>query len=191
MNLSLSSPFSHIVRRIKDKKQRGLTMVEAGVVLIIGGAILLGVLYAFQANNRRVSVTSNSNYITQISSDLKAKYGGPNQYANVTTALLVQGQLIPAELASSATTAQNAYGGNVTAAPVTLTVANDAVTLTWGSVPSSECVDLVNNTAAAARRVTVGATIVKPTDGVLNTVTLGTACTAAATVNVLLDVGRR
>jgi prepilin-type N-terminal cleavage/methylation domain-containing protein len=172
-------------------KQKGFTMVELTIVLAIAAVILAGVFVLLQRNFRKVDINDNVKIITEIASDLQAKYGRTNQYGNITTAIAVQSRTIPAELrVPGTTTATNSYGGAVTVSPVTLTAANDAASLSWANVPQEHCMDLVNSLQNLARRITVAGTIVKPTDSSLNTGTLATSCESADRVSLVLDVGR-
>lgn len=173
-------------------KQRGISMLEIGVGLIIMAGLAYVVFNAFENNSRRSEIQNNTNYITTIAADLKKKFGINNQYGSVTTNVLVRSRTIPQELHNTAVagTALNTYGGNITAAVSTLTVANDSVTLTWATVPSRQCFDLVVGTQGVARRVQVAGTDVKPTDGALNLATLTTQCESADTVDIAYFVGR-
>lgn len=187
LSIQTNSSRSHTLAR----RQRGVTMIELSIVLVIAGVLATTVFLAFQSNARRVSVGDNTSLITETAAEMKKKFGLTNLYGNVTTALAVQSRAIPDQLRiPGTTTAQNSYGGLITAAPATLTQANDAVTLTWSAVKQSECIDLVIGVADTARRVTVAAVIVKPTDLVLNMATLATQCESAANVDVALDIGR-
>ena len=179
-------------RKALGKAQKGVTMIELSIVLVIAGLLAAAVFLAFQSNARRVSVGDNTALITETAAELKKKFGLTNQYGAVTTALAVQSRAIPDQLRIPTTaTAQNGYGGLITVAPATLTQANDAALLTWSSVKQSECIDLVIGTSDTARRIEVPAgTAVKPTDGVLNLATLATQCELAANTDIVFAVGR-
>lgn len=177
-------------QRALKGKQRGFSMLEIGVALIVIAGAAYAVFNAFENNSRRASIQDNTNAITQISADIKKKFGLNNQYAGVTTAVLVNSRTIPQEMRTGAGTANNTYGGAITAAVQTLTVANDGLRLTWPRVPTSECMDLVTGTQQVARRVRVAGTDVKPLDGALNQTTLSTQCESAAVVTVDYDIGR-
>lgn len=177
-----------VARRLK----RGVTMLELSIVLVIAGVIAGAVFLAFQSNARRVSVSDNVSQITTTAAELKKKFGLTNNYGNLTTALAVQSRAIPDELRIPGTnTAQNSYGGAITAVPATLTSANDAAQLGWNNVKQTECIDVVIGVQDVARRIEVPAgTAVKPTDGQLNLATLATQCELAANTGIELFIGR-
>jgi len=175
----------------KAGRQRGLTMVELSVVLVIAALLIAAVFTALRANQRRVEVRDNQALITQIASDLQGKFGRTGQYANTNLALAIQSRAIPEELRiGTGTTAQNGYGGLLALAPVNCTVANDCIDLTWAQVPQTQCMDLVIGTQNVARRISVNAVVVKPLDGQLNLGTLATNCEAAGIVPIVYSIGR-
>jgi prepilin-type N-terminal cleavage/methylation domain-containing protein len=175
----------------KPGRQRGLTMVELSVVLVIAALLIAAVFTALRANQRRVEVQNNQNLITQIAADLQGKFGRTGQYANTTLALAIQSRAIPEELRiGTGTTAQNGYGGLLALAAATCTVANDCINLTWPQVPQAQCMDLVIGTQNVARRIQVNAVDVKALDGTLNLGTLATNCEAAGVVPIIYSVGR-
>ena len=172
-------------------KQRGIAMIELTFALI-GLAILAGgVYYAFQQNTRKTEIKEAVSTVTSIAGELRSKFGSTNLYGTVTTAIAVQSRSIPERFRNVGTnTASNMWGGLITVTPVTLTAANDAVSLSFANVPQDECVDIVVGTQNTGRRISVGGTVVRPTDGVLNLATLATQCESAARVAIVWDVGR-
>lgn len=167
-------------------------MLELSIVLVLVSVVAFAAFVGYQRNARRVSVKDNTSLITETSAELKKKFGMTNNYGNVTTALAVQSRAIPEELRIPGTnTAQNSYGGLITAVPATLTQPNDAVQLDWNLVKQAECIDLVIGVNDVARRIEVPAgTAVKATDGMLNLATLATQCELAANTAIVLFIGR-
>jgi prepilin-type N-terminal cleavage/methylation domain-containing protein len=198
-SMNLSSPVlvvdthnaSQSAQNLTRRRQRGLTMVELSVVLVIAALLIAAVFTALNANQRRVELRDNQALITQIASELQGKFGRTGQYANTTLALAVQSRAIPEELRVAGTnTAQNGYGGLIALAAQTCTVANDCLDLTWPQVPQAQCMDLVIGTQNVARRISVNGVVVKALDGALNLGTLATNCEAAGIVPVLYSIGR-
>ncbi len=172
------------------KRQKGVTMIELSVVLVVGALLAAAVFFGLQSNQRRVELSDNTAAITEIISSLKKNFGRANQYATMTTALAVQSRAIPDNLRLTATTAQNSYGGAITVGPVACVAVNDCASLLWPSVPRAQCMDLVIGTQAGARLIMVAAVVVKPLDGALNIVTLATQCELANTANIVWRIGR-
>ncbi|MFX7941952.1 type 4 pilus major pilin, partial [Acinetobacter baumannii] len=111
--------------RFNRTAQRGITMVEAMIVLIIA-AILAAVAYKlFARTSAKNDTTENISVLADIASNLQSQYGRQNQYASITTAIAVQSQVIPKDLRDGgANTATNAFGGAITVAPASLTGPN-------------------------------------------------------------------
>lgn len=175
--------------------QRGFVTAEMGLVIIMGAIMLAAAIYVFLNNRKQAAITENTNQIIGIAEQAKKLYGSRAEYGNVTVPIAVT-SLVPTQLqnpiaAGGTATASNTYGGAIGFAPVTLTVANDGLAMTWNNVPRAHCEDLVLGTAAPMRRVTVGITVVKaldaPTVGIAG---LNTACNATDTVAIVYAIGR-
>lgn len=176
------------------RAQRGISMVELSIVLVIIAVILSAVYYGFSQNQRRAEVDENVNMITQVVGNLQGKFGKTNTYGAVTTAVAVQSNAVPDILRVVGTnTAQNSYGGAITVAPTaagTCPGTNDCVTVVWSDVPRAQCADLVIATSRVARQISVGAEVVKALDAALGVADTATQCDAAAAADLTFVVGR-
>ena len=175
----------------RRRRQRGLTMVELSVVLVIAALLIAAVFTGLRGNQRRAELQHNATLITQIASALRAQFGRTGQYANTTLALAIQSRAIPEELRiGTGATAQNGYGGTLGVAPATCAVVNDCLDLTWPRVPQAQCMDLVISTQSVARRIQVNAVDVKALDGTLSLANLATNCEAVGAPAVIYSIGR-
>ena len=173
------------------RKQGGFTALELGLVLLVAAIIIAGAVVYYRENLRKTSITSNMGNILSIASTAKSKYGLQNLYSQVTTALAVQGQVIPGALRDgTANTATNPFGGAIALAPVTLVGANDGLRLDWTNTPGNQCSDIVTSVQGEFRQISVAGVDVKPLDGTLNLATLEAQCQSAANVNVQYFIGR-
>lgn len=181
--------------------QRGISMVELSVVLVVVALISSAVFFGLQSNTRRIEVQDNVSQITEIAAGLKKNFGRANQYSALTTtpatgaALAIRARVIPEQLRVGATAvAQNSYGGTigiVTEGAAACGTADACATIQWPSVPTAQCMDVVIGVEPGARVVTIDGTSVKALNGQLNLGTLATECddgTAMHTVN--FTVGR-
>jgi type II secretory pathway pseudopilin PulG len=177
--------------RMLRAAQRGLSMVELALVLIVASLILAAAFYGFSQQQRQVEVQENQAAISKIVSTLQSMYGKTGTYGDVTTAIAIQARAIPPNLRiGTGNTAQNSYGGSVTVAPVNCVTTNDCMTLTWAGVPSAQCAELVLGTQSFVRRVVIGTTTIKALDGVLNQATLATTCDGALNLDLIFTFGR-
>lgn len=175
----------------RAERQGGFLSLELGLVLLVVAlAIVAAVLY-YRDNLRKMSVNNTTQQILTTSSNLRAKYGQTNAYSNVTTALAVRSGSIPEALRDgSAPTATNSFGGSITAAPATLSGANDSVQVSWPNVPANQCSDIVTNVEREMRQVAVDSTTVKPNNGSIDFTALETACDSGSAVTINFWVGR-
>jgi prepilin-type N-terminal cleavage/methylation domain-containing protein len=176
----------------RKQTQHGFALLELTVAIILVSLLAAASIFGYQANQRRTEVRDNTTLVIETAAELQKKFGINGQYGAITTAIAVQSRAIPANLRiAGTTTAQNSYGGMITAAPVTLTTTDDSVALTWANVPQSQCIDLVQTAHQTARRVRVAGTAVKAIDTALPVVaTLATQCESADRVDVIFDIGR-
>lgn len=193
---SFSRKFDRGIKRAAQKVvrrsgEKGFLSLELGLVLlVVAGAIVAGVL-TYRDNLRKTSINNNTQQISSVAANLRAKYGQSNMYGSVTTALAVRSQSIPEFLRDgSAATASNTFGGAITVAPVTLVGANDSVQLVWPNVPANQCSDLVTNVQREMRQINVGTTTVKPNNGEIDLSALETACEASAATTLNFWIGR-
>lgn len=181
-------------RQDDQRRQRGFLSVELGLVLLVVAILVVGSVAYYNSNLRKTSISTNVQQIQAIAGAAKATYGYQNLYSQVTTAVAVQGHLIPDSLRDgAASTATNNFGSAITVAPANGTGTNDMLQVTWGNVPSDQCSDIVLGVASSLRRVSVGGTVVKPLDGAMNIATLNTACEAntnTGNVDLTLAIGR-
>lgn len=176
--------------------KKGFDMIQLGLVLTIG-AILLGAAFLlFERRTRATEIAENTTNLTEVASQLQARYGKAGRYPQLTTEVAVKSGIVPAGLRTGADTARNSYGGDITVAPTAAADCggsnNGCVTLTWSAVPNNQCNDLVSGSEAAARAITVGGVAVKALNGALDAALVADSCdnNAAATKDLVFIIGR-
>lgn len=179
---------------LKKHPQRGFLSVEMGLVMLVVAILVVGAVVFFNSNLRKTSIQNNVQQIQSMAGTAKATYGYQNLYGQVTTAVAVQGHVIPNSLRDgTAATATNNFGSAITVVPANGTGTNDMLNVAWGNVPADQCSDIVLGVASSLRRISVGATIVKPLDGTVAIAALNTACevnTNTGVVALTLSIGR-
>lgn len=164
------------------KKQLGAFSLELALVLLVITALIAGAVLYYRDNLRKISINENVQHLNFIAGNMISKYGKQNLYAQVTTALAVQGRVIPEQLRDgAANTASNPFGAAIVVVPVSLTGVNDAIRLDWLNVSASQCSDIVAGAAGSFRQIAIAGTNVKPLDGQLNQATLEAQCESAGT----------
>ena len=182
------------VSHFKRAKQAGFSSVELGLSLLIVALIIVAAVLFYQDNVRKTSINSNVQYLQLIAGNAKTTYGARNEYGQVTTAVAVQGHVIPDNLrdGDAVATATNPFGAAITVASATTAGAGtpDVLDVTWGNVPRNQCAEIVTGVATVMRTITVNGTAVKPLDAPLNLALTTTQCEAAQNVAVVFRVGR-
>lgn len=140
--------------RVSAKKaQKGITLVEVSIGLIIAAIIAAAAFAAFQNNSRRTAVRDNINVITEVAAELKNKFGRSNSYASLTTQGAVRGVVVPPDLRDVGDTAVNSYGGLIEFGPAQINTPSDAAALIWRQVPVNQCTDLILGVEGSAREI--------------------------------------
>ena len=171
----------------KRQRQKGMSLIQALFVLVLGGIALSVALNQYQSGEKSSRVQKNVGDVMEIVGQAKSNYG-QYSYKNLTTEVAVKGGVIPSRLADTATTAKNDFGGDITL--IATAPADGTATLTFTNILPEMCTQLVAATAGSARLISVGGTVVKPMDGELNMGTLSDQCTAAASAAVVWVIGR-
>lgn len=189
--MSIRSTPSASFKKATHQKNKGFLSLEAGLVLILVGVLVVIAVINYRDNLRKTSVNTNVTQLISISGTLRSVYGTANQYANVTTAIAVSGNVIPQELRDgTSTSATNTFGGAIAIAPATLTGPSDSIQITWPKVAKNQCQDIAMGLVGEMRKVQVNGTDVKPLDGQVNIANLTTQCDSADTVTLNFFVGR-
>lgn len=136
----------------QKRAQRGITLIEVSIGLIIAAIVAAAAFVAFQNNSRRNELRDNVREVTEAISESISKVGRPVGYVGYTEQIaLASGTL------NSAT---NSYGGTIDIAPGSGTPPTTAI-LTWPDVEPDQCVDLLVATNQLAPIVKVGTNVVK------------------------------
>lgn len=172
--------------------QRGISIMSVLLGLVIAALVAVVAFNQFSDAQRKTRIEAATGDISAIISEAQKTYGAANQYGAVTTAIAVQGGVVPTRLRVAGTnTAQNKYNGAITLAPATITTANDSLALGYANVRREDCQDLVIAVEPQTRGITVAGTDVKANDGALVLATLGTQCDSAANVDLIFRFGRQ
>jgi prepilin-type N-terminal cleavage/methylation domain-containing protein len=160
------------------REQRGITLIEVSIGLIIAAIIAAAAFIAFQNNSRRQEVRENVSAVTEIASEARNKFIRTGKGADLTTA---NAKL--ANLFKPISGGNNSYGGAVTftAAAPSATPPTPA-TMTWNSVPVDQCVDLSVALFPNFSSLKIGSTTVTPSSPIADV--QGACSTSAATTLV-------
>ena len=179
--------------KIFNRKQRGFTLIELGVVTAIGFLIAGIGLYKAPSIMANYRANAELQELPQIVTNAQKSYSNASNYTGATLDALIRLDAFPQNRVtipgSGAATATNRWNGAITFAVGTISIAGDIGRLNYAGIPASECKNVVVGAAQIFRRVfvdgansgTMGAgTLVKADNAALDTTALGTACSGNA-----------
>ncbi|MBC3871447.1 type II secretion system protein [Undibacterium oligocarboniphilum] len=146
----------------KKMKQAGFTMVEFGLVLVIGAILIVGIFSKFSANTSATQTNQLTGDLTTLMGQVKSSYA--NNYSAVTNAKLDSGSFFKNlnslnDNAGSVTT--NLGGGSLTVSSGTVNTAGDSVSYVVTQLPDSSCVPFVTAMSKTVTKLSVGTNVVK------------------------------
>jgi prepilin-type N-terminal cleavage/methylation domain-containing protein len=173
------------MKKIQQRKQKGFTLVELGIVLALIG---IGLFFAISKINETSDVSRAQNVSSDISTiitGVKRYYATQPEFPNtITQSDLINFGVFPPSWVRAASTS----GGTTTAASVvppfggSLTLVRNSTDansadMTIPNVPARVCTELGRLMSNGATVIEVGSTTVKQLNGQLNLNLLGTNCT--------------
>lgn len=174
---------------VAHRNQRGISILSVLLGLVVAGLFAVIMYDQFNDSRKKAKVEAASSEIATMIASAQRSYGKTNQYPTVTTALAVQGGVIPARLRNAGTdTANNTYAGAITLTPGATA---DTAVLGYANVDRADCQDIVTSIEQLAVSIDVGATTVKPVGAPVDFTNLGAACDAAAFATLNFTFGRQ
>lgn len=166
---------------MRRRRQSGFTLVELIIVILIGGLILAGVAAGVSKAMSGQRANAEIAEIQNVSTSIKKIYSNKSSYSGITLTGLINMNAFPPERVSGGAV-YNRWGGAVTV--VAAGTGNVNFTLTYPSVPTSECLDIIPQLESVVDSVTVAGTSVKASGAALDVSALGTQCNSSATVSI-------
>ena len=163
------------------KQQRGMTLIELTLVLVLGGLVIFGALSMFRSANQSSAVSNETKNVQSIIAGVRALYPGQTTYTSVTEQMLITANKVPTVMING-TNLRHSWN-----AAVDVAAATAGFDIIYSSVPTAACIELVAGVANGFNTVTVGSTPVKAANANVNQATTATACAASATANVILN----
>ena len=161
------------------KNQKGLTLVELMVGLLIALAIIAIAIVAFNGTRSSQRTQAMQSQLLQVVAAVQKIAPGPN-YTGVTNTHLITTGHAPSDMVNG-TNLVNRFGGGVTVAAASVAAGTDnGFTVQFTGVPRAECNAVLNSAHPTFAAVTVGTTVVKDlyaaTPVAFSPTTAATAC---------------
>lgn len=170
----------------KSNNQRGFTLGELGLVLLVVGIIAYFAYPKYLQHTQTVLAQEEMDSVTQYVGNFQKAYKADPDYSTVSTAIGVQLGYFDTTMIQG-TTAYNKYQGTVTVVPNQVTNPNDTALFTTTNYSLAGCQQVVPGIAQISRTMTVNGTTVQPLDQPLVKTTLGTACASTNTVTFVIS----
>lgn len=172
------------VKSVKAKKnQKGFTLIEFSIVAAVIALLIYGIVQAGNTMFGGADTKKEKEHIQFISDNVKKMYEGTN-YNGLTNAIAQSAKVFPKEIVDNAY--NHSWNAAVTVAVATVNgIADSGYAITYASVPSEACVDLVTGSQGRFDVINIAGTDVKTFGNQLNRGTTGTNCGSAATVDII------
>lgn len=169
--------------RNTHNNQRGYTIVELSIVMVVVGVIIAGIslgVVKLLASNR---ANDETKMLQQVVSTIQKHFANYADYSTISTSNEVKSGTFPDNLSNiTAGTEANRWGGAVTLAA---SGGNARFTLTTTNVPSYECREVIPQLDGFTYTVSVNGSSVKAAGASTNQSSLLTACNST-TLNTIV-----
>lgn len=170
-------------------KQAGFTLVEIGFVLVVAAILAIPLYSRFTTNKSKAAMSEDAENLMALAAAGAEKWTNLPDYSGATEATLLNVNVFPADMVIGAVI-KNKARGTVTCSAVDLTGDKDGMECASTNYPKADCVTVVQKIDKAMRRITVGATVVKDTDGTVDLTKLGAACVGTGTNVIKFAFGK-
>lgn len=124
------------------RQRRGLTLIEAAMVLTILALVVAGVMLFYQNATTSQKISQAASQISSVQQAVRSMYAGQSSYAGLANENIIQA--LPRSMQVGATDGlRNAFNGNITVAPANSGGASAAAfAITFSGLPVEACVRL-------------------------------------------------
>lgn len=141
------------------KKQRGLTMVEImiGMVIIAGAmAVILTQAQKLFANGK---ADAEGQHVISINNSINGYYKTARSYQTLTNTALLNAKVVPDDMKIDGTAIKNVWGGDVTVGP-DAAANNQRFWIEYNGIPRLECARLATKFGVTFERLDINGTTI-------------------------------
>ncbi|WP_456717861.1 MULTISPECIES: type 4 pilus major pilin [unclassified Bradyrhizobium] len=130
----------HRLARIR-RRQKGLTLIEAAMVLGVAAIVIAGVLVLYNTANTSNKTSEALNQLNIIQQAVRQIYGGGSSFSDLTTQTLADSKVLPARMINAGATPPlvNAFNGTI---DVNYDATSGGFSVDFGGLPVEACVTL-------------------------------------------------
>ncbi len=137
----------------KNKMEKGLSLIEASMVLALSAIVVSGVMFYYQSASDSNKTQNTVSQVMSVMSAINGLYVGQASYDSLSNEVLYNSSAVPANYKAGGKI-NNPFGGQLSVAPN-----NVGYTLLLDGVPKSSCVNIASmNLGTSLQGVGVGVT---------------------------------
>ena len=123
------------------KSKKGLTLIEAAMVLAIATLVVAGIMIFFQNASVNSKANESMAQLSALQSSVRTVYGGQPSYTGLSEADLIASREVPNKMVASPTELRNAFNGTVVIVPETLGTgsADNGFSVEYQNIPFEAC----------------------------------------------------
>lgn len=148
----------------KNKMEKGLSLIEASMVLALSAIVVSGVMFYYQSASDSNKTQNTVSQVMSVMSAINGLYVGQASYAGLTNEVLFNSSAVPENYKDKSTrTINNPFGGQLTVAET-----GGGYTLTLKRVPKSSCVNIASMNLGTSLQA-VGVNVTNPKSAPVST----------------------
>lgn len=142
----------------KNKMEKGLSLIEASMVLALSAIVVSGVMFYYQSASDSNKTQNTVSQVMSVMSAINGLYVGQASYSGLSDTVLYSSSAVPANYKGSTGEINNPFGGKLHVAQNTDNSGGYALLL--DGVPQSSCVNIASmNLGTSLQGVGVGPNI--------------------------------
>ncbi|MEC6305546.1 type 4 pilus major pilin [Escherichia coli] len=124
----------------KNKMEKGLSLIEASMVLALSAIVVSGVMFYYQSASDSNKTQNTVSQVMSVMSAINGLYVGQASYDGLSDAVLYNSSAVPENYKGSSGKINNPFGGSLHVAPND----NGGYALLLDGVPKSSCVNIAS-----------------------------------------------
>jgi len=167
-------------------RSRGLTLIEAAMVLAILALVVAGIMQFYSQANMSRQTTAALGELASVQQNIRSLYDGQASYAGMTTALIAKSKALPAKMVNGVTLRHSFNGAIDIAAANAGGGWNSGFQVEFENVPQKACIKMLSyDYGRGLYAMGVGSASRTQTDGLPYTLAAATAACSAANDDVV------
>lgn len=123
----------------KNKMEKGLSLIEASMVLALSAIVVSGVMFYYQSASDSNKTQNTVSQVMSVMSAINGLYVGQASYNGLSDTVLYNSSAVPANYKGGPGKINNPFGGKLSVAPNVV-----GYTLLLDGVPKSSCVNIAS-----------------------------------------------